>query len=849
MKKFYLLKTFLLACIFSVVGISNAVAQAALPVSFDDGKSSLPTGFTANGLGSDYKSSPYLKFDNSGDNLILYFDGTPGVLSYNFKLNGTVNNDNIFTVETSVDGVTYTILKEYVGSEIATSISTASFPLSSDVRYIKWTYTNKASGNVALGAISLTEAEGEVATPTITPETETVFEESLDITIASEDGATVWYTIDGSEPTNAAPSIEYTAPFTIDATTTVKAIAVKDSKISNVATATYTKIVYLNGLSALVAKIKEDNSSSNVEYYVNLTGAVVTGVNGNNAYLEEGETGILLYKSNHGLTVGQKYSGTATVTAMMYNGNTPEITSLTCTNVETVEDLPLTTVTLAELESNYDTYLSRRVQIVDAVVSSAFESKNGEIEQDGKTIVVRAANTDITMAINDEVDVIGYPGLYSTTKQLNVLTQDDITVKTVAKIFSFSDEAVTVSLDKIDSFVAPTLENTYDEEPVYSSSNTDVATVNETTGEVTIVGKGTTTITATLSNAGKEVSYILTITTPVAYYLVTSDDELEAGARYLLVANSKEAAMGAQSGTYRSKVSVTISDNMIATAGDAEVITLEGTAGAWNFKVSGGYLYWDSGNSVKTGDTYDWAISIDEENNANITSVTASDRKLRYNASSPRFACYTSNQTAVQLYREYEVGKFNITTPEGYSTFFTDKAFVMPAGVEGSLVTGAADGKLTLGWEYQEGATVPANTALLVKGIQGEYTYAVTSTTDVAPTENMLKGSIVDAETEGNAGDKFYKLSYNNDGKLGFFWGGDNGAAFENKAGKAYLVIPQALASKVAGFVLDDNEVTAITSVESEKTNGAIYNMQGVRVNNTNLKGIYIINGKKVVVK
>lgn len=67
----------------------------------------------------------------------------------------------------------------------------------------------------------------------------------------------------------------------------------------------------------------------------------------------------------------------------------------------------------------------------------------------------------------------------------------------------------------------------------------------------------------------------------------------------------------------------------------------------------GTYLYWDSGNSLKTTDgvtdNSSWNISFNGEI-ATITNVADSSRKLQYNAGSPRFACYTSNQTAVNLF-------------------------------------------------------------------------------------------------------------------------------------------------------------------------------------------------------
>ena len=67
------------------------------------------------------------------------------------------------------------------------------------------------------------------------------------------------------------------------------------------------------------------------------------------------------------------------------------------------------------------------------------------------------------------------------------------------------------------------------------------------------------------------------------------------------------------------------------------------------------YLTWKSGNSLTTEesitDNSSWKITFSEEE-IEITNIKDNSRKLKYNASSPRFACYTSAQTAVKLYKK-----------------------------------------------------------------------------------------------------------------------------------------------------------------------------------------------------
>jgi len=76
-----------------------------------------------------------------------------------------------------------------------------------------------------------------VAAPTFAGETQ--FTESTQVTISGPDGASIYYTTDGSVPTSA--STQYAEPLTFTETTILKAIAIKDGQSSSVTTRTYTK--------------------------------------------------------------------------------------------------------------------------------------------------------------------------------------------------------------------------------------------------------------------------------------------------------------------------------------------------------------------------------------------------------------------------------------------------------------------------------------------------------------------------------------------------------------------------------------------------------------------------------
>jgi hypothetical protein len=143
--------------------IQPGLDYATLPFEFDGGKNDVDPcdGLSQDGLASDYSSSPYLKFDSTGDWLLLHFNESPGTLTFDIK--GNTFSGGTFTVQTSVDGTTYTDLKSY--TELGDTQHESFDNLGEDVRYIKWIYTNKSSGNVALGNISLDQYD---PTPSIT---------------------------------------------------------------------------------------------------------------------------------------------------------------------------------------------------------------------------------------------------------------------------------------------------------------------------------------------------------------------------------------------------------------------------------------------------------------------------------------------------------------------------------------------------------------------------------------------------------------------------------------------------------------------------------------------------------
>ena len=141
---------------------------------------------------------------------------------------------------------------------------------------------------------------------------------------------------------------------------------------------------------------------------------------------------------------------------------------------------------------------------------------------------------------------------------------------------------------------------------------------------------------------------------------------------------------------------------------------------------------------------------------------------------------------------------------------------------------------------------VPANTGVLVKSTANAVTVTRLESAPAIEGTNLLRP----ASEKMTEGFKFYKLAYDNYTEktgLGFYWGAAEGGAFTVKPGLAYLAVPQAQAANVKGFSFDGTQ-TGINGVEATTAKGAIYNLNGQRIEKAQ-RGIYIQNGKKFIVK
>ena len=160
---------------------------------------------------------------------------------------------------------------------------------------------------------------------------------------------------------------------------------------------------------------------------------------------------------------------------------------------------------------------------------------------------------------------------------------------------------------------------------------------------------------------------------------VTANDGIQLGAHYLLVyeteAEGKALADMISSGKAYSYTSVAISNNQITTEvnadGQPHELLLGGESGSYTIYDTKSMAYLSlpsSDNALKiaesiTGPTEQWTINI-TDGYAEICNNKYNTRTIRYNSGSPRFACYTSGQQPVSLYKRNTTSSIGIVDNE-----------------------------------------------------------------------------------------------------------------------------------------------------------------------------------------
>ena len=130
--------------------------QAVLPTSWSFTTTNLPTGWSESGTmfyAASGNTPPAMKFDNTGDYLLINFNSNAGNLTY--YLTGNSFAGGTFTVEESNLGTVWTTLHSHTSPPSATYAMFTDVPLAT-TRFIRFIYTNKVSGNIGVDDVNIT---------------------------------------------------------------------------------------------------------------------------------------------------------------------------------------------------------------------------------------------------------------------------------------------------------------------------------------------------------------------------------------------------------------------------------------------------------------------------------------------------------------------------------------------------------------------------------------------------------------------------------------------------------------------------------------------------------------------
>ena len=429
-----------------------------------------------------------------------------------------------------------------------------------------------------------------------------------------------------------------------------------------------------------------------------------------------------------------------------------------------------------------------------------------------------------------------------------------------APALSFPQTSYTVEMG--DVFSTPKLEGLPEGvTPAYTSSNTNVATIDAATGEVKIVGVGTTTITVTSPETGiyegATASYELNVKAAiykVEFDFTTNNWGLPTGYNKGEASYTNEAGYTITFGISSSGHKIMGSDSDCNLIFGKEDATL--SLPAFPFAVSKIKVFGKKGASGKV--TQNIFVGNEEVSTetTNATEDNIYEIAEAFQAVGNIYTLKVTNANNTQITKivvyakdETIAGAINIATEEGFGTFYTDKNYVLPQGLTAFGYTSIDGNTLTKSVEYVAGDIVPANTAVVVKGAKGSYNYYNTEEAATKTIErNLLKGVTTDTRFEATSGVKRYILTRADDGILAFYR--TNTGNINVKANRAYLEVPTAMA--VASFSLEGS-ATGINNVVTIAAKQGIYTISGVRLNATTTKGlpagIYIVDGKKVIVK
>ena len=381
----------------------------------------------------------------------------------------------------------------------------------------------------------------------------------------------------------------------------------------------------------------------------------------------------------------------------------------------------------------------------------------------------------------------------------------------------------------------PTLTNDHGVSVNYGSTDEDVATIDNN-GVITVKNvSGSTTISAEFEGNDdylpQTVSYTLEVEKGPYEIIDGVFDFVEAGSSNPVVDYGSGVAIESNGQSY-------VEDEKTWTAGNVTMVT------------SGKYRWWYNGHDLRfynttpvsaatfsVPDGYVITKIVTTGGNFVTASVGALDGNTWTGASQSVKLSISTSTVSIKTITVTYISTTKTVDSHGWATYITPAAVSFEAGdayvvTEVNTTTGAV--------KVASVESAPANTPVLLKG-EGTKTMTVLADAPAAPETNML--SVSDGTANGSKVP--YVLAKNGEGAGFKQWTGDISVL----NGRVVMWLDSAIAAR-SFFALDGEEATGINEIQEMKTvgNEKFYNLAGQRIAQPT-KGLYIVNGKKVIMK
>ncbi len=263
----------------------------------------------------------------------------------------------------------------------------------------------------------------------------------------------------------------------------------------------------------------------------------------------------------------------------------------------------------------------------------------------------------------------------------------------------------------------------------------------------------------------------------------------------------------------------------------------------WCKNEGNNYTYqWKDGNSVYNGkwETYEIKHATNEGQNFWGGSSAFCIAHSTIKASEYRITVYANRGNSYFVKVEIVSMPLTISDASGYATFSCDRALdFSTAGVTAYVASAPTSSSVSM---VPVSGVVPANTGLFIKGTASETPYEIPVVTTSSASNwnqtNYLHPTPTSGGSEAAVDAGNYVLARQGS-EVGFY---QLGASTMIGEGKAYLSTSVSGARLSIAF----DEKTSISSIKSDKAENVYYDIQGRRVAQTT-KGLYIVNGKKVI--